>query len=97
MEGYIRNDEAAGCPLERVKLEDSITAAQRVVESAGDFLEEHAPGFVKEYGFFEVLAFDSSRTLLTVEGCELFLLIAQAVITKEVLRKYADEARLQCD
>ena len=85
VERYIRCDEAAGGPLECVKLEDSITSAQRVVESAGDFLEEHAPGFVKESGFFEVLAFDRSRNLLTVEGCELFVLIAQAVITKEVL------------
>ena len=41
---------------------------ERVGERAGDFLEEHAAEFVTESGFIEVLAFDSSRTLLTLEG-----------------------------
>ena len=48
-------------------------------------------------GFFEVLAFDSSRTLFTFEGRELFVLIEQTVIARNVLREYAVEARQQCE
>ena len=52
---------------------------------------------VERVGFFEVLAFDISRTLFTFEGRVLFVLIEQTIIAKDVLRKYAVEGRHQCE
>ena len=52
---------------------------------------------VERVGFFEVLAFDSSRTLFTFEGRELFVLIEHTVIANDVLLKHVVEARQQCE
>ena len=76
------------------------------------FIQENAAGIVEESQFFDELSinnnysdfeksmqetFEKYRNLKTEEGKDLMVLLAQAIVANDVLRKFANEAKLQCE
>ena len=82
------------------------------IDRINKFIHENAEGLVEESNFYECLSYDSNAsnfedktseifnkysTVKTQEGKELFLLLTQAIIANDVLRRFANEAKLQCE
>ena len=76
------------------------------------FIQENASGIVEESQFFDELSlnnnysdfeksmeaiFEKYRDLKTEEGKDLMILLTQAIVANDVLRKFANEAKLQCE
>ena len=93
-------------------VDDAREALLKQTTRINQFITENANGLIEESSFFDFLVHENSAEdferkisevfstypkLSTNEGKSMFILLAQCIVANDVLRRYAKEAKIQCD